>query len=102
MLQRSKITGATLPVLEMALQPGDKIVAEPGEFSWMSGNVQLNTTTQTAGAKGLFGVLGRAWVELGGEIITYDLAPGQVIQAHPGTSACSKRACSSTRSCSAA
>ena len=167
---QAKITGATLPVLEMALQPGDKIVAEPGEFSWMSGNVQLNTTTQTAGAKGLFGVLGRAmsggglfmteytvqggegliafaarvpgsimavdvqpgkgymihrqgflcategvelsigfqkslgagifggngfilqrlagtcqaWVELGGEIITYDLAPGQVIQAHPG------------------
>ena len=66
---QAKITGATFPVLEIELQPGDKIVAEPGEFSWMSGNVQLNTTTQTAGAKGLFGVLGRA-VSGGGLFMT--------------------------------
>ena len=26
----------------------------------------------------------QAWVELGGEIVTYDLEPGEVIQAHPG------------------
>jgi uncharacterized protein (AIM24 family) len=25
-----------------------------------------------------------AWVELGGEVITYDLAAGETIQAHPG------------------
>jgi uncharacterized protein (AIM24 family) len=57
---KSKITGTTLPVLELGLEPGDKIVAEPGEFSWMTSNVQLNTTAMTAGTKGLFGVLGRA------------------------------------------
>jgi uncharacterized protein (TIGR00266 family) len=167
---KSKITGDNLPVLEIALDPGDAIVAEPGEFSWMTQNVVLNTTPMTAGAKGLFGVLGRAlsggglfmteyqvqggpgliafaakvpghivelqvlpgrgylihrhgflcatagvelaigfqrslgagifggngfvmqrlggtctaWVELGGAIITYDLAPGEVLQVHPG------------------
>jgi uncharacterized protein (TIGR00266 family) len=167
---RSKITGTTLPVLEVGLEPGDTIVAEPGEFSWMTENVQLKTTTMTAGAKGLLGVLGRAlsggglfmteytvpsgsgliafaakvpgqimqvdvepghgfmihrngflcatqgvelsigfqkslgagifggngfvlqhltgtcnaWVELGGEIVTYDLQPGEAIQVHPG------------------
>ncbi|HTC29754.1 MAG TPA: AIM24 family protein [Candidatus Acidoferrum sp.] len=167
---KSKITGTTLPVLELGLEPGDKIVAEPGEFSWMTSNVQLNTTAMTAGAKGLFGVLGRAlsggglfmteysttagngliafaakvpgeimqvdvspgheylvhrhgflcategvqlavgfqqslgagifggngfvlqklagtataWVELGGEIVTYDLQPNETIQVHPG------------------
>jgi uncharacterized protein (TIGR00266 family) len=167
---KTKITGTTLPVLEIGLEPGDAIVAEPGEFSWMTENVQLNTTTMTAGAKGVLGVLGRAlsggglfmteytapsgngliafaakvpgqimpvevqpghgfmihrhgflcatqgvelsigfqkslgagifggngfvlqhltgtcsaWVELGGEIVTYDLQPGEAIQVHPG------------------
>jgi len=54
------IAGTTMPVLQIQLDPGEKIVAEPGEFSWMTENIQLHTTTQTAGAKGLFGVLGRA------------------------------------------
>ena len=167
---KSKITGTTLPVLEIGLEPGEKIIAEPGEFSWMTQNIKLHTTTMAAGAKGLFGVLGRAlsggglfmteytaaggngliafaakipgqivpvdvrpgqgymihrhgfvcatagvqlqvgfqkslgagifggqglvlqrlsghctsWVELGGEIVTYDLQPGESIQVHPG------------------
>lgn len=167
---KANITGTTLPVLEIGLEPGDKVIAEPGEFSWMTDNVTLNTTPMTAGAKGLWGVLGRAlaggglfmteysatggnglvafaakvpgsiqqvdvqpgrgymihrhgflcategleltmgfqrslgsgifggdgfvlqklggtcsaWVELGGEIVTYDLAPGESIQVHPG------------------
>ncbi len=167
---KTKITGETLPVLEIGLEAGDMIVAEPGEFSWMTGNVTLNTTPMTAGAKGVLGVLGRAlaggglfmteysaaggngmvafaakipgqivqievtpgqgymihrhgflaatqglelsmgvqrqlgagifggdgfvlqkvagtcsaWVELGGEIVTYDLQAGESIQVHPG------------------
>ncbi len=167
---QSKIIGTTLPVLEVGLEPGDTIVAEPGEFSWMTANIALNTTTMTAGAKGLLGVLGRAvsgggifmteytstsangmvafaakipgqivqldvspgrgymihrhgflcaskgveltmgfqkqlgagifggngfvlqrlagtcsaWVELGGEVVTYDLKPGETLQVHPG------------------
>jgi uncharacterized protein (AIM24 family) len=167
---KTKITGQTLPVLEIGLERGDMIIAEPGEFSWMTQTVQMNTTAMTAGAKGLFGVLGRAfaggglfmteftapagpglvafaakipgsimevavtpgqsylihrhgflcatqgvelglgfqrslgagifggdgfkmqrlsgtctaWVELGGEVITYDLAPGETISVHPG------------------
>lgn len=167
---RSKITGTTMPVLELGLEPGDRIIAEPGEFSWMSDNVQLNTTPMTAGAKGLWGVVGRAlsggglfmteysttggngllafaakvpghivqvdvqpgqgymihrhgfvcatagvelsvgfqrslgagifggdgfllqrlagsctaWVELGGELVSYDLKPGETVQVHPG------------------
>jgi uncharacterized protein (TIGR00266 family) len=166
----SKITGTTMPVLEVGLEPGEVIVAEPGEFSWMTDNVRLNTTTQTAGATGFLGALGRAlsggglfmteysaeggrgvigfaarlpgtiyevpvppgqtymihrhgficatrgvelstgfqrslgaglfggegfllqrlsgsctaWVQLGGEIVTYDLQPGESIQVHPG------------------
>ncbi len=167
---KTKITGTTMPVLEVGLEANDMIVAEPGEFSWMTANVQLKTTAMTAGAKGFLGILGRAvsgggifmteytasggngliafaakmpgqimqvdvspgsgymihrhgflcatqgveltigfqkslgagifggngfimqklagtcsaWVELGGEIVTYDLAAGETLQVHPG------------------
>jgi uncharacterized protein (AIM24 family) len=57
---QSKITGTTMPVLEIGLEQGDMIIAEPGQFSWMTDNVRLNTTTQTAGAGGFFGAIGRA------------------------------------------
>ncbi len=72
---KSKITGTTLPVLEIGLEPGDTVVAEPGEFSWMTENVALKTTTMTAGAKGIFGVLGRA-LSGGGIFMTEYTAPG--------------------------
>jgi uncharacterized protein (AIM24 family) len=159
-----------MTVLEVGLEPGDVIVAAPGELSSMTANVQLRTTTATAGARGLWGAITRAvsggglfmtefaatggqgavafaakvpgqimpvevqpgrgylvhrhgflcatqgveltmalqrslgagifggdgfimqrlsgqckaWVELAGEVITYDLAPGETISAHPG------------------
>jgi uncharacterized protein (TIGR00266 family) len=167
---KSRVTGTTLPVLEIGLEAGDKIISEPGQFSWMSPNVVLQTNAMTAGAKGFLGVLGRAlsggglfmneyhvndgqgmvafaakvpgtimevpvapgqsymihrhgflcgtagveltigfqrslgagifggegmilqklsgsataWVELGGEIVTYDLKPGESLKVHPG------------------
>lgn len=167
---QAQIKGTTMPVLEIGLEANDRIVAAPGEFSWMTANVQMNTTTLAAGARGLFGALGRAlgggglfmteystsggrgavafaaklpgaivqvdvpaghsymihrhgflcgtegvqlstgfqrslgagifggdgfllqrlagpctaWVELGGEIVCYDLSPGETLQVHPG------------------
>ncbi|HQT65411.1 MAG: hypothetical protein B7Z75_09680 [Acidocella sp. 20-57-95] len=54
------ITGSTMPVVQITLNPGEKIISESGEFSWMTSTVQLHTTTMTGGATGLFGVLGRA------------------------------------------
>ncbi len=167
---KAQILGTTLPVLEFELDPGDKIISEPGQFSWMSPNIQLQTSAMTAGAKSIWGVIGRAlagggifmneyqaqgssgivafaskvpgtimevavspgqnymihrhgflagtdgvelaigfqkslgagifggdgfilerlsgnataWVELGGEVFTYDLTPGQQLIVHPG------------------
>jgi uncharacterized protein (TIGR00266 family) len=167
---KARISGTTLPVLEIGLEAGDKIISEPGQFSWMTPNVNLQTNAMTAGAKGILGVIGRAlsggglflneystsggqgmvafaakvpgsimevelsagksymvhrhgflcgtegvelsigfqrslgagifggegmilqklagnataWVELGGEIVTYDLAPGESLKVHPG------------------
>jgi uncharacterized protein (TIGR00266 family) len=167
---QSTINGSTLPVLEIGLVPGDKLIAEPGQLSWMTGNINLHTTTATGGSTGFFGAIARAvsggglfmteftspsgpgsvsfaakvpgtimemevaagrsymvhrhgflcgtqgvvlgtgfqrslgagifggdgfllqklsgpctaWVELGGEVVVYDLQPGQVMKVHPG------------------
>ena len=56
---QTKIEGTTLPVLQVGLEPGEVIVAEPGELSWMSDNIALRTTTMAAGARGFLGVIGR-------------------------------------------
>jgi uncharacterized protein (TIGR00266 family) len=71
---QSRITGTTLPVLEIVLDPGDTIVAAPGELSWMTANVQMRTTTATAGASGLWGAFTRA-VSGGGLFMTEFTAP---------------------------
>jgi uncharacterized protein (TIGR00266 family) len=75
-----RIVGTTLPVLEMTLQPGETIIAEPGELSWITGNIQMKTTPMTAGTKSVFGLLKRA-VAGGGLFMTEYTsqgAPGMV------------------------
>ncbi len=165
-----KIIGTTMPVLEVSLAPGESVVAEGGELSWMSGAVQLHTSTAKGGASGVFGELkstfaggtlfmteytaqdapglvafatkvpghirqltldgsraymvhkhgylcgvpsvalqigfqqklgaaifggdgfilqrisgtGDAWIELDGEVVQYDLGPGEIMKVHPG------------------
>ncbi len=69
------ITGTTMPVLQIGLAPGETIIAEPGEFAWMTESIMLNTTTQTAGARGLFGAIGRA-LSGGGLFMTEYTAQG--------------------------
>lgn len=169
---RADIKGTTLPVLEVALDPGDEVISTHGELSWMTAGVQMSQTTGTgggggkgllaslkrmAGGGGLFmtryraeggagtvafaakmpgrifpvevgpaggflvhrhgwlcgtpGIVpsvglqqsftgglwggdgfvleklegqGTAWVELAGEVMSYDLAPGQSLLVHPG------------------
>ncbi|HEV2218402.1 MAG TPA: TIGR00266 family protein [Candidatus Dormibacteraeota bacterium] len=56
-----KIIGTVLPVLELNMQPGDKVFAESGQLSWMSMAIQMQTSTTAGGQSGgLFGALGRA------------------------------------------
>jgi uncharacterized protein (TIGR00266 family) len=66
---QSRVTGTTLPVLEIGLEPNDVIVATTGELSWMTPNVQMRTTTATAGSRGLWGAITRA-VSGGGLFMT--------------------------------
>ncbi|MGH9047309.1 MAG: TIGR00266 family protein [Acidimicrobiales bacterium] len=164
-----QIKGSVLQVLEIELDPGESVVSEDGEFSWMTDNVQMTTNTgMGAGGKGLFGAVkrmagggtflfntftaegatgmvafaaklpgailpidldqeylahrhgflagtpgveisvalqqsfrggifggegfllqkiggsGQAWIELSGEVMTYDLQAGQTMKVHPG------------------
>jgi uncharacterized protein (TIGR00266 family) len=72
---RTQITGTTLPVLEVALDPGDMIVAPPGELAWMTPNIRMNTTTAAAGSSGLWGAITRA-VSGGGLFMTEFTADG--------------------------
>lgn len=57
---RHKIIGSVMPVLEIDLDPGQTVVAESGELSWMTSSIQLTTSTSGAGSKGLMGAVKRA------------------------------------------
>lgn len=166
---QATVNGTTMPVLEVALDPGEEVVTTHGDLSWMSPTVQLSqraggggggllgglkrmagggglllTHYQAAGGPGtvafaaklpgrIFAVEvgpgkgylvhrhgwlcgttgivptvglqqtfkggiwggegfilqrlegeGQAWIELSGEIISYDLAAGQTLLVHPG------------------
>jgi uncharacterized protein (TIGR00266 family) len=56
-----KVIGTVLPVLELSMQPGDKVFAESGQLGWMSMAIQMQTGTSVGGQQGGFlGALGRA------------------------------------------
>lgn len=168
----ARVLGTTMPVLEVALDPGEIIFSESGQLSWITPTIQMRTSTQAGGGGGIGGVFkramgggtlfmtdytaqgqpgkvafaarvpgsifpvdvasqpgmsymtqrhgflcgtqgvilsvgfqqklgaglfggegfilqrvtgqGRAWIELSGEVLAYDLAPGEVLRAHPG------------------
>src|SRR6202162_5771382 len=57
----SKIVGTVMPVLELSMQPNEKVFAESGQLAWMSMALQMQTSTSAGGQKGGFmGALGRA------------------------------------------
>ena len=85
---QAEITGTVLPVLQVQLQPGEVLVAETGQLAWMTDGIQLSTTTQAGGTRGLFGAITRA-LSGGGLFMTEFSAPygpgGVAFAAHmPG------------------
>lgn len=55
-----RVKGTVLPVLEVDLQPGQKVISQGGELSWMTDSVRMATSTSGAGQSGVMGVLKRA------------------------------------------
>src|SRR5580700_4761694 len=55
------IHGTVMPVLELSLQPGELVVTEVGEFSWMTDAIAFTTNTGGGmGGKGIMGAVKRA------------------------------------------
>src|SRR5206468_7785224 len=95
-----KIVSTVMPVLELNMQPTEKVFAESGQLSWMSMAIQMQTSTTAGGQQGGFlGALGRAVAggtlfmteytavggpgllafaaKLPGQILPLEVAPGQ-------------------------
>src|SRR5438445_13083588 len=69
-----------MPVLELNMQPGDKVFAESGQLSWMSMAIQMMSSTSAGGQQGGFmGALGR--VVAGGTLFMTELTAGSVWSA---------------------
>jgi uncharacterized protein (TIGR00266 family) len=64
-----------MPVLQIDLDPGQRLVSPGGELSWMTPNIQLSTSTSGAGSKGVFGALKRT-IAGGGLFLTEYQAEG--------------------------
>jgi uncharacterized protein (AIM24 family) len=79
-----QLLGSTQPVLSISLEPGESIVAEAGEFAWMTDSIQL--TTRPAGlsdytAKDQAGTIAFA-SRLPGSILHIEVAPGREYLVH--------------------
>lgn len=79
-----QLLGSTQPVLSISLEPGESIVAEAGEFAWMTDSIQL--TTRPAGlsdytAKDQAGTIAFA-SRLPGSILNIEVAPGHEYLVH--------------------
>jgi uncharacterized protein (TIGR00266 family) len=78
---QDQLIGTTMPVLSISLDPGESVIAEAGEFSWMTDSIQMSTGLGGGAAgQGLMGVLKR---KMGGSPLmmsTYSAkgAPGAI------------------------
>jgi uncharacterized protein (TIGR00266 family) len=75
---QSRIVGTTMPVLEVQLQPGESVISEAGELSWMTQTIGMTTHTQMMGGGGFFGAIKR--VVGGGSLFMTEYTP----QGYPG------------------
>ena len=99
------IHGTVMPVLELSLQPGESVVSEVGEFSWMTDAIQFTTGAGGGmGGKGIMGAVKRAVAgssillttytaeggvgsisfasKLPGHIVPIDISPGNDFMVH--------------------
>ncbi|MGK4579318.1 TIGR00266 family protein [Kitasatospora sp. HPMI-4] len=77
------VKGSTMPVLEIQLNQGEKVISHHGELSWMSANLHMSQTTNTGGpgGGGLLNTLKRA-VSGGGIFLTqYEAQNGPAMVA---------------------
>jgi uncharacterized protein (AIM24 family) len=87
----TKLPGKILPI---DLSPGNEFLCHRHGFLAGIPGIEISVALQQSFRGGVFGgegfILqhlggtGRAWIELSGEVIAYDLVAGQVMRVHPG------------------
>ncbi|MCJ8143455.1 AIM24 family protein [Ancylobacter sp. A5.8] len=81
-------------IVEIEVRPGAGYLVHRHGFVCGTPGIEIASAFQQTLGGAVFGGEGfilqklsgsaQAWIELGGELVTYDLQPGQVILAHPG------------------
>jgi len=87
----AKVPGHIVPV---TVSPTETYLVHRSGFLCGTPQIELTVGFQQSLGAGIFGgdgfILqklagqGEAWIEVGGEIVTYDLVPGQTLRVHPG------------------
>ncbi|MEG9248181.1 AIM24 family protein [Arthrobacter sp. Soc17.1.1.1] len=57
---RSTISGTSMPVLELVLEAGEKVIAEGGDIGWLTPGFEMDTSSAHGGGGGFMGGLKRA------------------------------------------
>ena len=70
---QTRISGTTMPVLEVGLDPGEVVVSETGQMAWMTASMQMSTTMGAGTSGGLWGVVKRAVA--GGGLFMTEFSP---------------------------
>jgi uncharacterized protein (AIM24 family) len=86
---RDQLIGATVPVLTVSLDPGESVMAEAGEFAWMTDSIQMSADASagsgpplsTYTAKGAAGIVAFA-ARLPGSILPVDVGRGREFLVH--------------------
>jgi len=86
---RDQLIGATVPVLSVSLEPGESVMAEAGEFAWMTDSIQMSAGPSAGGgpplssylAKGAAGTVAFA-ARLPGSILPVEVGPGREFLVH--------------------
>jgi uncharacterized protein (TIGR00266 family) len=81
-------------IRELTIDPADEYMVQSGSYLVSTRDVEVTVGLQQRLGAGIFGGAGlifqklaghgTAWVELSGEIVEYELQPGQAMIVHPG------------------
>jgi len=84
MVVHDQLHGSTQPVLSISLEPGESIIAETGEFAWMTDSIRMTTGSAHLSdytATNQEGTVAFA-ARLPGSIVPIDVTPGREFLVH--------------------
>jgi uncharacterized protein (AIM24 family) len=71
-----QLLGATQPVLSIALDPGESVLAAPGEFAWMTDSIEMSAP---AGAESSLPLSAYTAIQVAGTIAFAAKLPGSIV-----------------------